>query len=77
MITLVSWTCSTGMVINSGVLGFFFASFGPTHAEIGVHITTSKFFNVGYGYTGVVCGVGWLLGAPAAGQSRHKFVNLC
>ncbi len=69
MISLVLWTKSSVLMISTGVLGFFIASFGPTHAEVGVLITTNKFFNIAYGYVQVVCGVGLLLGPPVAGEA--------
>ncbi len=69
MVILVIWTSTPGLIVSSGLLGFYVASFGPTHAEVGVIIVTKRFFNIAFGYMLVAMGIGWLLGAPAAGKT--------
>ncbi len=68
MVIIALWTTSPGLVVGSGLFGFFIASFGPTNMEVGVLIATPRFFNIGFGYALVAQGVGWVLGAPAAGE---------
>ena len=64
---LAVWTSPVGMMICSSVIGFFLAAFGPTVAECACLILGPRLFNFGYGYLMVLMGVGWLIGAPAAG----------
>ena len=66
-IVLAVWTSPVGMMICSSVIGFFLAAFGPTVAECACLLLGPRLFNFGYGYLMVLMGVGWLLGAPAAG----------
>ena len=66
-VVLAVWTSPVGMMICSCVIGFFLAAFGPTGAECACLILGPRLFNFGYGYLMVLMGVGWLMGAPAAG----------
>ncbi len=74
MAILVVWTSSTGLIVCSGLFGFLVASFGPTNAEVGVIIATERFFNIAYGYMMVAMGIGWVLGALAAGDKDAFFL---
>ena len=62
------WTSPVGMLISTGAFGFFSASVGPTLAETTCLITGLKLFTNGYGFIMVGGGLGWILGAPAAGM---------
>ena len=74
-IMLAVWTSPVGMLVCSGVFGFFSASFGPVAAEVAYLITGPRLFNFAYGYLTVIMGLGWLLGAPAAGSYCFPNVN--
>ena len=64
---LAGWTSPVGMLVCSCVHGFCSSALGPTLAESG-YLITGVLFNFAYGYMLVSMGIGWLAGAPIAGQ---------
>ena len=62
------WTSAVGMIISTCGFGFFHTAFGPIIAECAILVTGPKLFNFAYGYVLVMMGLGWTVGAPAAGK---------
>ena len=62
------WTSAVGMIICTCGFGFFHIAFDPIIAECAILVTGPKLFNFAYGYVLVMMGVGWTVGAPAAGR---------
>ena len=56
-----------GMIICTCGFGFFHTAFGPIIVECAILVTGPKLFNFAYGYVLVMMGLGWTVGAPAAG----------
>ncbi len=62
------WTSIYGMLICAFGFGFFGASFGPTLVEVTFLVSGQELLTFGFGYCMVMMGLGWVLGAPAAGN---------
>ena len=75
-VLLVVWTSTVGIIVCAVVFGFFVNAFGPTAAECAFIISGGEKFNFAHGYSLIAMGTGWILGAPAAGQSRVKVHNV-
>ena len=69
-ILLAVWTSPAGMVISTCLFGFFHTAFGPTVTECIFLVAGPDLFNFAFGYVLIVMGVGWILGAPAAGGNK-------
>ena len=61
-------TTAAGLLVFSFVTGFFLSAFGPVLIESFHLITEARLYTLGFGFVMVASGIGWLLGAPAAGQ---------
>ncbi len=70
------WTSEVGLFIGTCTFGFFSASLGPTLCESLFIIVGQKQFNICYGMSMLLMGIGWTLGAFLSG-SRQKYILLC
>ena len=66
-VLLAVWTSPLGIIISTCMFGFFQTAMGPTVSECAYLIVGPKKFNTALGFVLTVMGVGWILGAPAAG----------
>ena len=67
-ILLAFWNSLAGLIICVSAFGFFSSAFAPTANECVFVISGPELFNFSYGQAIVFMGVGWLVGAPAAGS---------
>ncbi len=58
-----------GMVICAILFGLFNASMGGITMEVAYLLAGAELFPVVYGYCAFICALGWMLGAPLAGNS--------
>ncbi len=62
------WRSPVGMLCCATVFGFCIASFGPTWSEVTMILTGPRLFSLALGYSMTTMGLGWMIGAPAAGD---------
>ncbi len=62
------WVTKPGMVICATLFGFFNASIGGIIIEVAYLLSGKELFTVVYGYSVVASALGWMLGAPLAGD---------
>ena len=68
MVAQAVWVSVPGFVICTSVFGFFSSAATPTANECIYLIAGQDMFNFGFGQAIVFMGVGWVVGAPAAGS---------
>ncbi len=64
------------MVICAVLFGLFNASIGGIVMEVAYLLAGVELFPMVYGYSTAICALGWMLGAPLAGNKNIKFCNL-
>ncbi len=62
------WITPVGMVICAILFGLFNASIGGIVMEVAYLLAGVELFPVVYGYSTALCALGWMLGAPLAGN---------
>ncbi len=62
------WVTPVGMVTCASLFGLFNASIGGIAIEVAYLLSGSELFSVVYGYCATVCALGWMAGAPIAGN---------
>ena len=66
----------TSMMATSTVFGMTFACYGPVLCSLAIKYVGMELYTSSYGYITISCGVGILLGAPAAGKKYiHKDIH--
>ena len=63
------------MIISACMFGFFQTAMGPTVSECAYILVGPRKFNVALGLVLIIMGVGWILGAPAAGMKYDLYTS--
>ncbi len=64
------WTSASGMCICSFWFGFAMSTMAPVHSEVILLVTNSNIYSFALGCSWVFMGLGWVLGAPVAGNNN-------
>ena len=63
------WTSVLGMCVCSFLFGFAMATVAPVHSEVIMLVTNSVIYSFALGISWVFMGIGWVVGAPVAGNN--------
>ena len=67
------WVSEVGMVVCAAVFGCSVVSYGCTWSEVTMLITGEDLFPLAVGYSMLIMGPGWMIGAPVAG--KHTLIQ--